>query len=57
MENLIELATFNDNEFGLVTEFVNDKYEIVFFRNNDNNFTPVSEEENTKLKNKYLGGE
>jgi hypothetical protein len=57
VDNLIELATFNDDNFGIVTEFIDDKYEVVFYKQVDNNFEPLSEEENAILKDKYLGGE
>ena len=55
MDNMIELATFNDNEFGMITQFVNDRFDIVFLRKNDDTFIPITEDENAALINKYLG--
>ncbi len=57
MDNLIELATFNDDKFGMVTQFIDNQYTIVFMKKTDNGYIPITPEENNKLKSKYLGGE
>ena len=61
MKGYIKLAMYNDKNYGLISEFVNDNGEILFAYtkefNNKFTYMLVSKEINDELIKKYLGND
>ena len=58
MEDLIELATYNDEEYGLVVQFLDSEDNSIFYLleeiNGEKNYTRVDGEVNRILNDKYF---
>jgi len=61
MEDLIELATYNDEEYGLVVQFLDSEDNCIFYLleeiNGEKNYTKVDGEINRILEEKYFSME
>ena len=61
MNNLIELATYHDDEYGLVVQFLDEEDNCSFYSleeiNGEKKYTKLDEETTRVLEDKYLSME
>ena len=61
MEDLIEIATYNDDDYGLVVQFLDEDDNCIFYQmeeiNGEKNYTKVDGTVNKTLEEKYFSME
>lgn len=61
MEDLIELATYNDDDYGLIVQFLDENDNCIFYQmeeiNGEKKYTKVDETINRMLEEKYFSME